>query len=99
MYLQLLSAIRLTVPALHSHRFKDPHHTGRSAKMPEGRCNCGSIKISIPEIPKESAICYWYATAMSGYLQGLADRAVGIAAVQAPHQDQLCTSTTEIRSR
>jgi hypothetical protein len=26
--------------------------------MPEGRCNCASIKISIPEIPNESAICY-----------------------------------------
>jgi hypothetical protein len=26
--------------------------------MPEGRCNCASIKVSTPEIPKESAICY-----------------------------------------
>jgi hypothetical protein len=28
--------------------------------MAEGRCNCASIKVSIPEMPKESIICYWY---------------------------------------
>ncbi|OSS44785.1 hypothetical protein B5807_10673 [Epicoccum nigrum] len=26
--------------------------------MAEGRCNCASIKVSIPEMPKESIICY-----------------------------------------
>ncbi|KAH6642269.1 Mss4-like protein [Boeremia exigua] len=26
--------------------------------MLEGRCNCASIKVSIPELPKNSAICY-----------------------------------------
>lgn len=30
--------------------------------MAEGRCNCASITVSIPELPKESVICYWYAT-------------------------------------
>jgi hypothetical protein len=29
--------------------------------MAEGRCNCASIKVTIPGgMPKESAICYWY---------------------------------------
>lgn len=28
--------------------------------MAEGRCNCAGITVSIPEMPKESAICYWY---------------------------------------
>ncbi|CAN9230101.1 unnamed protein product [Alternaria alternata] len=26
--------------------------------MTEGRCNCGSIKVSIPALPEQSAICY-----------------------------------------
>ncbi|KAL1797747.1 hypothetical protein ACET3X_004353 [Alternaria dauci] len=26
--------------------------------MTEGRCNCGSIKVSIPALPEKSAICY-----------------------------------------
>ncbi|KAJ8116503.1 hypothetical protein OPT61_g2084 [Boeremia exigua] len=26
--------------------------------MPQGRCNCSGIKVSIPEMPKQSAICY-----------------------------------------
>jgi hypothetical protein len=30
-------------------------------KMAQGRCNCGSIKVSIPEMPKQSIICYWCA--------------------------------------
>jgi hypothetical protein len=29
--------------------------------MAEGRCNCGSIKVSISALPEQSAICYWYA--------------------------------------
>jgi hypothetical protein len=28
--------------------------------MAEGRCNCGNITVSIPEMPKQSVICYWY---------------------------------------
>ncbi|KAH6875954.1 Mss4-like protein [Alternaria rosae] len=26
--------------------------------MAEGRCNCGSIKVSMPSMPEQSAICY-----------------------------------------
>ncbi|KZM27295.1 uncharacterized protein EKO05_0005572 [Ascochyta rabiei] len=26
--------------------------------MPDGRCNCAGIKVSIAELPKESVICY-----------------------------------------
>ncbi|KAF2678570.1 hypothetical protein K458DRAFT_423018 [Lentithecium fluviatile CBS 122367] len=26
--------------------------------MAEGRCNCGSIRVSIPALPEQSAICY-----------------------------------------
>ncbi|KAH3913019.1 hypothetical protein HBH56_110730 [Parastagonospora nodorum] len=26
--------------------------------MVEGRCNCASIKVTLPELPKESVICY-----------------------------------------
>lgn len=33
--------------------------------MAEGRCNCASIEVTIPEMPKASAICYWYNTQVS----------------------------------
>jgi hypothetical protein len=28
--------------------------------MIEGRCNCGSIKVTIPALPEQSSICSWY---------------------------------------
>ncbi|PVH96325.1 hypothetical protein DM02DRAFT_535542 [Periconia macrospinosa] len=26
--------------------------------MPEGHCNCKSIRVTIPELPKHSSLCY-----------------------------------------
>lgn len=67
--------------------------------MPEGRCNCASIKVSIPEMPKESAICYWYVHIPRECFNRRANSTAETAAAQARPRARLCICSTSLMSQ
>jgi hypothetical protein len=77
-----------------------PHnHEYNTLIMTEGRCNCGSIHVSIPALPEQSAICYWYVGTKNTFSCVILTSTALIAAAPEEASDPLFTSSINQKSQ